>query len=228
MGAWNDSRSRAKLVKKIYKLFIRVGSFSEMPMIILILLVIAPLLGGCFSAAIGTGAWVATAASEERSLKSAAIDLAIRTRINGLWFDHNEALLTGVDISISEGRVLLTGRVPTQEQRLDAVRLAWKASGVKAVINEIRVSETEGVAGFARDSWISAQLKTNLALDEKVNSINYSIDTVGGTVYLMGIAGSSAELKRVHNHARQIKYVRRVVNYVILKTDTRRKANSTK
>ncbi len=199
-----------------------------MPMIIVILLVITPLLGGCFSAAIGTGAWIATAASEERSLKSAANDLAIRTRINGLWFDHDEALLTAVDISISEGRVLLTGRVPTQEQRLNAVRLAWKASGVKAVINEIRVSETEGAAGFARDSWISAQLKTNLALDEKVNSINYSIDTVGGTVYLMGIAGSSEELRRVHNHARQIKYVRRVVNYVILKTDTRRKANSTK
>jgi len=205
-----------------------VGSISEMPMIILILLVIAPLLGGCFSAGLGTSAWIATAASEERSLKSAANDLAIRTRINGLWFDHNEALLTGVDISISEGRVLLTGRVPTQEQRLDAVRLAWKASGVNAVINEIRVSETEGVAGFVRDSWISAQLKTNLALDEKVNSINYSIDTVGGAVYLMGIAGSSAELMRVQNHARQIKYVRRVINYVILKTDPRRKANSTK
>ena len=199
-----------------------------MPMIIVILLVIAPILGGCFSAAIGTSAWIAKAASEERSLKSAANDLAIRTRINGLWFDHNEALLTGVDISISEGRVLLTGRVPTQEQRLDAVRLAWKASGVNAVINEIRVSETEGVAGFVRDSWISAQLKTNLALDEKVNSINYSIDTVGGAVYLMGIAGSSAELRRVQNHARQIKYVRRVINYVILKTDTRRKAKSTK
>ena len=205
-----------------------MGSISEMPMIILILLVIAPLLGGCFSAGLGTSAWIATAASEERSLKSAANDLAIRTRINGLWFDHNEALLTGVDISISEGRVLLTGRVPTQEQRLDAVRLAWKASGVNAVINEIRVSETEGVAGFVRDSWISAQLKTNLALDEKVNSINYSIDTVGGAVYLMGIAGSSAELMRVQNHARQIKYVRRVINYVILKTDPRRKANSTK
>ena len=181
---------------------------------------IAPFLAGCFSAAVGTTAWLATAASEERSIKSAATDLAIRTRINGLWLDHNEALLTRVDISISEGRVLLTGRVPTQQQRLNAVRLAWKVPGVKEVINEIRVSETKGASDFARDSWITAQLKTTLALDEKVNSINYSIDTVGGAVYLMGIAVSEEEVERVRNHARQIKYVRRVVNYVIMKTDS--------
>lgn len=192
-----------------------------------IIIATAPLLAGCFSAAVGTSAWVAKAAYEERSIKSAANDLAIRARINGLWLDHNEALLTKADISISEGRVLLTGRVPTQQQRLNAVRLAWKALGVKEVINEIQVAETGGTSGFARDTWISAQLKTRLALDEEVNSINYSIDTVGSIVYLMGIAVSRAELERVRNHARQIKYVRRVVNYVIMKNDTRRKVNGT-
>ncbi|MFL2669374.1 MAG: BON domain-containing protein [Alphaproteobacteria bacterium] len=205
----------------------KVGSFSQITIMVAMLIGIAPLLAGCFSAAIGTGAWLATAASEERGIKSAANDLAIRTRINGLWLDHNEALLTRVDISISEGRVLLTGRVPTQQERLSAVHLAWNASGVKEVINEIQVSGTEGTSEFARDSWISAQLKTILALDEKVNSINYSIDTVDGTVYLMGIAGSGEEVARVRNHARQIKYVRRVVNYVIMKTDSRRKVNGT-
>ena len=198
-----------------------------MAMMAAVLIGIAPFLAGCFSTAVGTTVWLATAASEERSIKSAATDLAIRTHINGLWFDYNEALLTRVDISISEGRVLLTGRVPTAQQRLDAVRLAWKASGVTEVINEIRVSETNSASDFARDSWISAQLRTTLALDEKVNSINYTIDTVGGAVYLMGIAGSGEEVARVRNHARQIKYVRRVVNYVIMKTDSRRKVNGT-
>jgi osmotically-inducible protein OsmY len=212
------------MMKKIYRVAMRVGSQGQITAIMVVLIGVTLLLGGCFSAAVGTAAWVATAASEERSLKSAANDLAIRTRINGLWLDHNEALLTRVDISISEGRVLLTGRVSNQQQRLNAVRLAWKAPGVKEVINEIQISKTEGASGFARDSWISAQIKTSIALDEKINSINYSIDTVGGTVYLMGIAGSQAELKRVRNHARQINYVRRIVNYVIMKTDIRRKA----
>ena len=50
---------------------------------------------------------------------------------------------------------------------------------------------------------------------------------MGGAVYLMGIAVSEEEVERVRNHARQIKYVRRVVNYVIMKTDSRRKVNGT-
>jgi len=185
---------------------------------IALLLGATPFLSGCVGAAVGAGASVATAASEERGLNNAARDLAIRTRINALWLEHSD----------TEGRVLLTGSVPTQKLRLDAVRLAWQAAGVKEVINEIQVTTSGGISGFARDSWISAKLKTRLTLDNQVVSINYSIDTVGGTVYLMGIAQNAAELERVRNHARQIKYVRRIVSHVIMKNEPRRKSNRAK
>jgi len=200
---------------------LRVCSF------LLLFLAILPLLNGCVGAAIGAGAFVANAASEERGLNNAARDLAIRAKISALWLDHSNALLTSADISISEGRVLLTGSVPTQNMRVDAVRLAWKAAGVKEVINEIQVTSSGGMSDFARDGWISAKLKTRLTLDGQIVSINYSIDTVGGTIYLIGIAQNAAELKRVHNHARQIKYVRRIVSHVIMKNDPRRRANWT-
>lgn len=194
----------------------------------LLLVATAPLLAGCVRAAVGAGASVATAASEERGLNNAARDLAVRAKINGLWLEHSDALLASADISISEGRVLLTGTVPTQQMRVDAVRLAWKAAGVKEVINEIQVASSHGTSGFASDSWISTKLKTRLTLDNRIVSINYSIDTVGGTVYLMGIAQNAAELERVWNHARQIKYVRRIVSHVIMKNDPRRRANQSK
>ena len=176
----------------------------------------AVLLGGCFGAAVGTGAWVATAASDKRGLKNAAIDLAIRTRINNLWLGYSEELITKANITIFKGRVLLTGIVSGEQLRMDAVRLAWQAKGTKEVINEIQVSKLNSITDYARDSWISAQLKTTLALDKGVAAINYSIDVVGGSVYLLGIAVAPAELERVKNHARQIKYVRRVVSYVIV------------
>ncbi|MGK0401518.1 MAG: osmotically-inducible protein OsmY [Candidatus Azotimanducaceae bacterium] len=194
---------------------------------LLLLLAALPFLSGCVGAAIGVGASVATAASEERGLNNAARDLAIHTKISALWLDHSDALLTSAYISISEGRVLLTGSVPTQKMRVDAVRLAWKTAGVKEVINEIQVTSSGGMSGFARDGWISTKLKTRLTLDKQVVSINYSIDTVGGTIYLMGIAQNPAELERVRNHARQIKYVRRIVSHVIMKNDPRRKVKRT-
>jgi len=96
------------------------------------------------------------------------------------------------------------------------VRLVWQADGVSEVINEIQITASDGLAGFARDTWISGRLKSELLFDEKVSSINYSIETVKGTVYLIGVAKNKEELERVINRARALDYVKKVVSYVKL------------
>ena len=53
-------------------------------------------------------------------------------------------------------------------------------------------------------------------MDEKVKFINYTIDTVNGTVYLFGIAQDREELEEVIAVARQINYVENIINYVTL------------
>ena len=54
-------------------------------------------------------------------------------------------------------------------------------------------------------------------MDENVKFINYTVDTVNGTVYLFGIAQNREELERVIAVARQINYVENIINYVTLK-----------
>ena len=194
------------------------------------LLVIAATLGclsvalsACVGIMLGAGATGATAAAQERGFKTAASDTVIRAEINALWLDHDEEMYRKVTLSISEARVMLTGRVKSEEMMFDAVRLAWKAEGVSEVINEVQVDDQSGFGDFLRDTWISASLKTTLAMDERVESINYSIDAVSGIVYLFGIAQDKDELERVSNHAKNVSYVRKVVSHVWLKTDPRRK-----
>jgi osmotically-inducible protein OsmY len=179
-------------------------------------------LAGCVEVAAGGAAAVTTAALEERGLKAAVNDNVIRARILDKWIDHSEEMTRKVDIGVTEGRVLLTGIVPNQQMRLDAVRFAWQADGVKEIINEIQVDSSAGIGTFARDTWITTQLISKLTFDKRVSSINYSVETVAGTVYLMGIAQDQAELNRVQNHARNLSHVRRVVTYVRLKDDPRR------
>jgi len=179
-------------------------------------------LNGCVGVAVGGGATAATAAAQERGFRTAVNDTVIRARINDLWFTHSVDLYKDVSLQIVEGRVLLTGQVPNAKVREDAVRLTWKAKGVREVINEIQVTSESGIVSYSRDVWITAQFKSKMVLDKQVSSINYSVETVGGIVYLIGIAQNQAELDRVVNHARNLKYVRRVVSYVLLKTDPRR------
>lgn len=199
------------------------GRIGWIGMCFALALLAAP-LSGCVETVVGAGAMTATAASEERGLKAAAVDLRIRATINGLWLDHSLEVFRNAAINVYEGRVLLTGVVPTQEARVEAVRLAWQAEGVRDVINEIQVGTTTEITTDARDGWITAKLKSRLAFDKKIQAINYTVETVRGVVYLMGVAQNQAELDRVRNHARDIAHVRRVVSYVLLKDDPRRHA----
>ncbi len=172
---------------------------------------------GCAPLVIGTAATTAgTAAAQQRGIGGAASDTAIQAEINHLWFQHDVEMHRRLDMTVNEGRVLLTGRATTPEMRLDAVRLAWQANGVKEVINEVEVSEGGGISDAASDAWISTQLRSRLLFDREVSSINYTIDTVNGVVYLIGVARGQAELDRVVGHARAIPNVKRVVSYVRL------------
>ena len=171
-------------------------------------------LPSCAGLLVGAGASTGIAAAQEGGISRAASDARIQLEINELWFRYDVETFRKLDLTINQGRVLITGVVQDPEHRVEAVRLAWQPKGVKQVINEIRVADSEGLVGFAKDTWITTRLRTALTFDRSVLSINYSIDTVQGTVYLMGFAQSREELNRVIETARTINGVNGVVSYV--------------
>ena len=201
----------------------RCPSRKAGPTVALVLLLAGSLsLSGCAELLIGAAATTGVAIAEERSVGDAVDDLTIRAELNHLFFRDDVELFGDVSFSVIEGRVLLKGSVPTPDDRIRALRLAWQAAGVREVINELQVADDSGILDYARDTWISAQLKGKLLVDGDVLSINYSVETVNGTVYLLGIAQDEAELTRVTEHARSIEDVKRVVSHVVLKDDRHR------
>jgi osmotically-inducible protein OsmY len=176
-------------------------------------------LSGCtvVGAAAGAGATMGVAAAQEGGIKGATTDATIRIQIADAWFRHSVEMYGKLDMTVKEGRVLITGSVPSPDMRVDAVRLVWQVQGVRQVINEIRVDGGDGVSGYVTDTWITSNIKSRLLLDKYIQSINYSIETVGGVVYLMGIAQDQKELDRVTSYARNTKYVKNVISYVRLR-----------
>lgn len=171
-------------------------------------------LGGCAPLVVGGAAVGATVVAQDRPVKTAIADSAIQANIGKRLLEFDVDVFQRVDIEVVEGKVLLTGIVPDPQNRIDAVRIAWQADGVAEVINEIEVRDTSSLSDAARDSWITTKLRSAILFDSEIHSINYTIDTVNKTVFLMGIAQSQEELDRVVGYARQIDYVRRVVPYV--------------
>ncbi len=172
--------------------------------------------------AVGAGATVAVAASEERGISGAASDTAIRFEINKLWLDHDFNMYRRVGLQVHEGRILLSGYVPSLAMSDDAMRLAWQPDGVHEVINEIKVDTGANLLDAAADKWINTEVRTRLLFERDVDAINYSARTVEGNVYLLGLARDEAELERVFEVVRNTPQVRGVVSYVLVRDDPRR------
>ncbi len=192
-------------------------SSDRFPVLVPLVLAIGFALTGCATAVVGGGAAVGVAAAEERSLGEAVDDTVIYAALNGSLFAKDVDLFSDVGVEVHEGRVLLTGTVRKPEDRIEAVRLAWQVDGVREVINEIQVTDKSSLTDYARDVWITAQLKSKLLLDKSIESLNYNIETVNGVVYMLGVAQDKAELERATNHARTIPHVREVISHVRLK-----------
>ncbi|MEP0707917.1 MAG: BON domain-containing protein [Parvibaculum sp.] len=181
-------------------------------------IVAALTLGGCVPLVLGAGGAAAVGASQDRGLEQAVDDNEIAFEINRKLLAKNPDLYSGVSTQVRKGRVLLTGSVPKPEDRVTLTRLVWTIGGVREVINELKVGGKGGFSQSVSDTTISTKLRTRLTADGDVSGRNYSIETVEGTIYLMGTARDKAELDRVVAHARDISGVRNVVSYVEVKS----------
>ena len=160
-------------------------------------------------------------ASGEGGIGQAFSDSAISSGIHDAWFNYNRDMFDKLFVTVFEGRVLIVGSVQTPDYRDSAIRFAWQVKGVRQVINEIRIEPAGGIGGYTKDAWIGTRFRTRMLTDGEIQSRNYKFETNKGTIYLIGVARDQEELSRVINHARNISYVRDVVSYVRLRSDTR-------
>ena len=174
-------------------------------------------LGGCAVAIVGgvvAAGGAGYAANQERGVGGTANDFKIKTDIQSAWIKTDPQMQADLNVTVYEGRTLLTGTAPTPEMKAQAQEVASRVPGVRAVYNEIEVTQREGAWNSTKDAWITSRVKSNLVFNGQVRSINYTIETVEGSVYLIGSARSQAELDKVTDVARNVPNVKRVVSYV--------------
>lgn len=176
-------------------------------------------LSACAPAIVGGAGVGVVEATSERGIGGFFTDTAIQGRINKHWFDSDADISKRLDLTVNEGRVLITGQARDQEQKLNATRLCWEVDGVKEVINEASVEGSTTISTYAKDLWITTKLRTFMLFDGDIAGRNYTIDTVKKVVYLMGYARNQQELDRVTTQASTIDGVERVVSYARVGTE---------
>ncbi|AHX11031.1 BON domain protein [Neorickettsia helminthoeca str. Oregon] len=183
-------------------------------------LLVVSSLSSCTPLLIGTtAATLAVTSTQEKSIGAIIDDKAIWFRVVRAL--SNKGFGKNITISVNEGRVLVSGSVPSSMDRIAVSKVIWTQEGVREVMNELQVEKRE--QSFAKSAWITAQIKLSMLLKSSVKSFNYTVETHDGTVYLLGIAQSKDELKKVYDIVRRVDGVKQVVSHVRLKNSPIRK-----
>ena len=165
----------------------------------------------------GSGATTMVVAEGDQSLGSIVDDATIKLNLSTKLLQTDKKLFININSKVTQGRVLLTGIVDTQEVRIEAVKKVWEVEGVKEVINEIEVGDKATLKEYANDLWINTQVKSLAAKTIGLRVLSYNFETIKGKVYIAGITSRPEQLQAVIDSTKTIKGVKEIVNYVVLK-----------
>ena len=167
---------------------------------------------------IGSGAATTMViAEDDRTVGGVIDDTTIKLKVSSKFLSSDQNLFLNIDIRVTEGRVLLIGIVKDQETRVEAVRRTWQVEGVTEVINEIEVGDRTTIKEYANDVWITTQVKAVATQNIGLRALSYNFETIRGKVYIAGLTTRKEQLDTIIKSIENIKGVKEIVNYVIIK-----------
>lgn len=167
--------------------FNKLQKFSSTIIKTLVLTTVLSSLGGCAALVVGGvmagGVMVAT---DRRSSGSQLNDEGIEIRsVNRLKEKFGER--GNFTVTSYNGRVLLTGEVAGNSDKLVAEQLVFQVENVKLVLNELTIAgSTSTLKERSNDTFITSRVKASLIEEKELSSNAFKVVTERGVVYLMG------------------------------------------
>ena len=188
----------------------------------LIFIFIAFFLSGCAGVGskglFGTGVSIAL---DPRTVGTQIDDSIMQKTISAKILSLDKKFLLSVKTKVLDGRIFITGKVDTPEEKLLITKLAWETKGARSVKNDTKIKEEFNFKQSAKDILITSQLRTAIIVNKNIKATNYQIDTYKKKIYIYGIALTSEEKDMVISEAQEILDVEDVIASIMLVEDLR-------
>ena len=186
--------------------------------ILLIFVLLSSCVGYSSTGVLGTGVSIAL---DPRSLGTQIDDSLMQQNLRARLLSTDKSYIISVKTKILDGRIFLTGKVNSVEDKLKITKLAWEIKGARSVNNDLQIKEKFDFKRSAKDLLITSQLRAAIIGNKKIKSVNYNIDTYKKKIYVYGIAQNTTERDEVIKEAKQILDVEDVVTSIFLVDDLR-------
>tara|TARA_B100000676_G_scaffold244335_1_gene246426 strand:- start:11 stop:604 length:594 start_codon:yes stop_codon:yes gene_type:complete len=188
----------------------------------LILIITFISISGCIgyssTGVLGTGVSIAM---DPRTIGTQIDDSLMQKNLRAKLVLMDKNYLLNVKSKVLDGRIFITGKVDTIEEKLKITKLGWEIRGARSVKNDLKIKEEFNFKQTAKDVLITSQLRTALITNKKIKSANYDIDTYKKIIYIYGISQNEEERAEVINEAKQVLDVEDVVTSIFLVEDLR-------
>ncbi len=175
------------------------------------------ILTGCAAPLIiGAGGAGAAYGTKEKGIRKCLTDSEIQRKIKLKLYAYDTGLYSKISVIVENSEVFLMGVVDNEEWKTEPERLAREVKDVSNIVNDIEVlpKGTESIGSVASDKWITTQVNSAIFFLKYVRSMNYTVKTVKGITYVMGIAQNEEELNKVLEAVRRVGGVQKVVCHV--------------
>ena len=159
----------------------------------------------------------ANAGISSKGFSASVDDSFLKAKIIGKLSSLKLSNISDITVSTSLGEVLLTGYSSNQVNRLKIVESVWENDGVKKIYNEIKISSSVNFSERTEDAFFESRLMTRLLFKSGINSNNYSLDVVGGTVYAIGLAENLDEKTTFEKFLSEMKDIPKLVTIINIK-----------
>jgi osmotically-inducible protein OsmY len=151
---------------------------------VLLIIFTVKLLSGCMDAAI-TGA---QAAYNHDHLQKTFTDQHITTQANRkIYRDSTRFDDTNISIDTFHQEVLITGQIPTAQQREEVTQIIKNIPNVKKVHNLTETRARTSTSTHLHDTWITTKIKAQLIAMNDIDPNEIKVVTENSTVFLMGM-----------------------------------------
>ena len=191
---------------------------NKSSILIFLFLILTGCIGASSKGVFGTGVSIAL---DPRSLGTQIDDSIMDKSLEAKILTMNKNYFLNVKSKVLDGRIFLTGKVDTPEEKLKLTKLAWEIKGARSVKNDIKIKSKFNFQQSAKDILITSQLRSAMIFNKKINSVNYNIDTYKKVIYIYGISQSSDEKNEILKEAKEILDVKDVVASILMIDDLR-------
>ena len=191
-------------------------------LIIIVVIFLTSCVGTSSTGIFGTGV---TIALDPRTLGTQIDDSIMDKSLDAKILSTNKNYLLNVKTKIIDGRIFITGKVDTVEEKLNITKLAWEIKGARSVKNDLKIKDKFNFKQSAKDLLITSQLRSALIFNKKIKAVNYNIDTYKKKIYIYGIAKTVEERDEVINEAKQVLDAEDVIASILLVDDLRIQKN---